>query len=318
MKKNRFAIPVALILCIVGLAVCAAGCKSAESVEEQPEAAVTESAPVPPPEPVPVPEPEPEQTEIAGLNEEIAIFDSTKMFPQEEPAETDTGSIFADAADEGETAAAAGTVTKGDSGVHEMSVARPPASAAGAAQGADAGGSAESVTNSGSRRRTYSEYGYFFTAPQIGPFTVIEAEFKKLGGYEKSAFGFVFSYTADNEGWLSDYMRFEINTAGQYGIYQYDGAQYTDLAQEQAPDTAYLYGTDVIQGGYNTANRLRIEDNGDGTCTISINGTQMAVVKLAHGKIGRIMPFFSVGKADQERLPDEPVIVTYRITEAAR
>lgn len=168
------------------------------------------------------------------------------------------------------------------------------------------------------KRRTFSDYGYFFTAPQIGPFSVIEAEFKKNGGYEKSAFGFVFSYTADAEGWLSDYMRFEINTAGQFGVYTYDGKIYTDLVEEQEPNTAYLYSTPEVQKGYDTANKLRITDNGDGTCTIAINGIDMVTVKLVHGKIGKVMPFFSVGKADQEKLPTEPVVVTYRITEAER
>ena len=76
--------------------------------------------------------------------------------------------------------------------------------------------------------------------------------------------------------------------------------------------------TPEVQKGDETANKLRITDNGDGTCTIAINGIGMVTVKLVHGKIGKVMPFFSVGKADQEKLPTEPVVVTYRITEAER
>lgn len=75
------------------------------------------------------------------------------------------------------------------------------------------------------------QHGYFFTTSEIGQFSMIEGEFKKSGGYEQSGFGFVFGYTADEEGWLADYMRFEINTAGQFTAYACRGNTYIDLVE---------------------------------------------------------------------------------------
>ena len=83
-----------------------------------------------------------------------------------------------------------------------------------------------------------SQHGYFFTTAEIGQFSMVEGEFKKSGGYEQSGFGFVFGYTADDEGWLADYLRFEITTAGQYSAYACRGSTYIDLVESNNENTA--------------------------------------------------------------------------------
>lgn len=161
------------------------------------------------------------------------------------------------------------------------------------------------------------QYGYFFTTPELGTFSMIEGEFKKLGGYEKSGFGFVFGYTADEEGWLSDYLRFEINTAGEYAVYAANGGTYIDLVAANEENTVYMNESDLINGGYDSANKLKIEKTGDKDYTLYINGTEIVsfTAPEGYGNSDGVMAFFSVGQENQEVFPDEPVKITYRITD---
>ena len=163
-----------------------------------------------------------------------------------------------------------------------------------------------------------NQHGYFFTTAEIGQFSMVEGEFKKSGGYEQSGFGFVFGYTADDEGWLADYLRFEITTAGQYSAYACRGSTYIDLVESNNENTAYRYESSAIKGGYDSVNKLKIERNGDKDYTLYINGSKVASFTAPNGfsNSDGVMAFFSVGKADQEKFPDEPVKVTYRITDS--
>ena len=163
-----------------------------------------------------------------------------------------------------------------------------------------------------------SQHGYFFTTAEIGQFSMVEGEFKKSGGYEQSGFGFVFGYTADDEGWLADYLRFEITTAGQYSAYACRGSTYIDLVESNNENTAYRYESSAVKGGYDSVNKLKIERNGDKDYTLYINGSKVASFTAPNGfsNSDGVMAFFSVGKADQEKFPDEPVKVTYRITDS--
>ena len=162
------------------------------------------------------------------------------------------------------------------------------------------------------------QHGYFFTTPEIGQFSMVEGEFKKAGGYEQSGFGFVFGYTADDEGWLADYLRFEINTAGQFSAYACRGSTYIDLVENHGENTAYRYESSAVKGGYDSVNKLKIERTGDKDYTLYINGSKAVSFTAPEGfsNSDGVMAFFSVGKADQEKFPDEPVKVTYRITDS--
>lgn len=161
--------------------------------------------------------------------------------------------------------------------------------------------------------------GYFYTTDNLGEFTMIKGEFRKLGGYEGSTVGFVFGFSPTKDGWLKDYIRFEINTRGEYGIYSWVNGKYTDLVQKNKPDTAYLYESAAINTGYNRKNTLTIVKEKDGTYTLSINDTVVAkkVPPLKKGTKG-VMAFFSVGKEDQENFPENPVTVVYRIPDSKR
>ena len=162
------------------------------------------------------------------------------------------------------------------------------------------------------------QHGYFFTTPEIGQFSMVEGEFKKAGGYEQSGFGFVFGYTADDEGWLADYLRFEITTAGQFSAYACRGNTYIDLVENHGENTAYRYESSAVKGGYDSVNKLKIERTGDKDYTLYINGSKEVSFTAPEGfsNSDGVMAFFSVGKADQEKFPDEPVKVTYRITDS--
>lgn len=161
------------------------------------------------------------------------------------------------------------------------------------------------------------QLGYFFTTPELGQFNMIEGEFKKSGGYENSAFGFVFGYTANEEGMLSDYLRFEITTAGEYAAYACKGSTYIDLVEANDKNTAYMYPSSAIVGGYDSANKLKIEKADDTSYNLYINGTQVNTITVPEGfgNSDGVMAFFSVGKQNQEQFPDNPVRVTYRITD---
>src|SRR5574344_1568276 len=158
--------------------------------------------------------------------------------------------------------------------------------------------------------------GYFYTSPELGQFDMIEGEFKKAKGYVKSAYGFVFGYTtpADN-GKLNNYLRFEINPDGEYALYKWDGANYTDLVESNDKATAYFYENGSINKGYDSTNVLKVALNSNNKYDLYINGTKVAsnIARIKDAKYG-VMAFFSVGKKDQEKLPDQPVKVTYRIT----
>ena len=161
------------------------------------------------------------------------------------------------------------------------------------------------------------QLGYFFTTPELGKFSMIEGEFKKAGGYENSAFGFVFGYSSNEEGILSDYLRFEITTAGEYAAYACKGSTYIDLVEANDKNTAYMYPSSAIVGGYNSANKLKIEKTDDTSYNLYINGTQVNTITVPEGfgNSDGVMAFFSVGKQNQEQFPDNPVRVTYRITD---
>lgn len=164
-----------------------------------------------------------------------------------------------------------------------------------------------------------NQHGYFFTTPELGQFSMIEGEFKKLGGYEKSCFGFVFGYTADEAGWLSDYLRFEINTAGEYAAYACKGSTYIDLVEDHGENTAYMHTSSAINTGYDTVNNLKVVKTSDTTYDLFINGSKVvsATIPAGFGNSNGAMAFFSVGKQNQEQFPDQPVRVTYRITDSA-
>lgn len=161
------------------------------------------------------------------------------------------------------------------------------------------------------------QLGYFFTTPELGQFNMIEGEFKKSGGYENSAFGFVFGYSSNEEGILSDYLRFEITTAGEYAAYACKGSTYIDLVEANDKNTAYMYPSSAIVGGYDSANKLKIEKADDTSYNLYINGTQVNTITVPEGfgNSDGVMAFFSVGKQNQEQFPDNPVRVTYRITD---
>lgn len=160
------------------------------------------------------------------------------------------------------------------------------------------------------------QHGYFFTTPELGQFTMVEGEFKKSGGYGKSGFGFVFGYTADENGWLSDYLRFEINTSGEYAVFACKGSTYIDLLENHGENTAYMNVSSAINGGYDSVNKLKIQKTADKAYDLFINGAKIAsiTVPAGYGNSDGVMAFFSVGKENQEDFPNQPVRVTYRIT----
>ena len=146
---------------------------------------------------------------------------------------------------------------------------------------------------------------------------MIEGEFRKSSGYAKSAFGFVFGYGHPNaNGLLSNYIRFEINTDGEYALYKWENRVYTDLLSNDHAGTAYFAKSSAIKAGYNSTNKLKVGMK-DGKWNVYINGTLIkeGIEPIANGTHG-VMGFFSVGKKSQEDLPNTPVVVSYRITDA--
>jgi len=161
-------------------------------------------------------------------------------------------------------------------------------------------------------------YGKFYTSDELGKLSVLEAEFKKESGYEGSCFGFVFGYSEPKDGVLPNYLRFEINTLGEYAVYTWDGSKYTDILDETADNTAYLVENSGIKKGLGSTNKLKIETNANGEYTCYINGAKVAsgITPMKNTSYGA-MAFFSVGKADQENFPDAPVRISYRVTSSS-
>ena len=159
--------------------------------------------------------------------------------------------------------------------------------------------------------------GYFYTSPEFGQFDMIEGEFSKKSGYTKSAYGFVFGYTKPSpRGQLYNYIRFEINTDGEYALYKWDGKTYTDLVEPNSEGTAYFYKSSAINEGYNATNKLKIQVvNGKYNVYINNHLIKRGIPFIEGGTYG-VMGFFSVGQANQEDLPNTPVVVSYRITDA--
>ena len=80
--------------------------------------------------------------------------------------------------------------------------------------------------------------------------------------------------------------------------------------------TAYFYEEPAIKKGYNSVNKLKLEVV-DGKYDVYINNKliKKGIDFMKNGTYG-VMGFFSVGKATQEDLPNTPVVVSYRITDA--
>lgn len=157
--------------------------------------------------------------------------------------------------------------------------------------------------------------GYFFTSDEIGQLKMFEGEFKKNAGYDSSCFGFIFGYSSSKDGIVSDYIRFEINTLGEMALYSFDGTNYKDYLDATSDNNAYLVQNPSINKGMGATNKLKVEKNSDGTYNCYINGVKVAseIPALKNGKNG-VMAFFSVGKQDEEKFPEEPVDFSYRIT----
>ncbi|MBQ9238147.1 MAG: hypothetical protein IJ191_02365, partial [Treponema sp.] len=110
--------------------------------------------------------------------------------------------------------------------------------------------SSETVAASGwveCTKESVQDCGFFYTTAELGQFSVIEGEFRKDAGYESSGFGFAFGYSAEKGGVLADYIRFEINTVGQYALYAWDGRAFTDLLDATAQNTAYLVDSSAVR-----------------------------------------------------------------------
>lgn len=162
--------------------------------------------------------------------------------------------------------------------------------------------------------------GYFYTTPEICQFDMIQGDFRKVSGYKKAAYGFVFGYSQpDPRGYLSDYIRFEINVDGEYALYTWDGQNYVDLVEPNDRGTAYFYEHPAIYKGYNTLNQIKIEDTGS-SYNVYVNGTliQGNIPYLTGRATKGVMAFFSVAKEHQEDLPKTPVNVGMRITDVKR
>lgn len=157
--------------------------------------------------------------------------------------------------------------------------------------------------------------GCFYTTDDLGQFSSLEVELKKDSGYEGSCFGLIFGFTDPKDGTLKNFTRFEINILGEYALYTWNGSEYTDLIDDSAKNTAYLVENVSISKEYGASNKLKIERNDDGTCNCYINGTKIASnKKVMDSSNYNVRAFFSVGKAGEEKLPDVPVQVSYKIS----
>lgn len=158
--------------------------------------------------------------------------------------------------------------------------------------------------------------GYFITTDELGAFSSIEGEFKKDSGNKGSCFGFVFGYSAQEDGIVPDYIRFAINVNGEYSIHAWNGSSYIDLLDPEA-DTAYLYKTDAIKAGYGEVNTLKISASENRTLSFFINDTEVAsgIQPFENSTLG-VMVFFSIGTSQEENLADNPVKFSYRITDS--
>ena len=158
--------------------------------------------------------------------------------------------------------------------------------------------------------------GYFITTDELGTFYSIEGEFKKDAGNESSCFGFVFGYSAQEEGIVPDYFRFAINVKGEFSIHTWNSGVYKDLLDPEA-DTAYLYKSDVLNTGYGAVNTLKIELGDDCCLSFYINGTKVAsgIEPFENSTCG-VMVFFSIGTKTEENLAETPVQFSYRIIDS--
>jgi hypothetical protein len=158
--------------------------------------------------------------------------------------------------------------------------------------------------------------GFFIPTDELGTFSSIEGEFKKDSGNESSCFGFVFGYSAQENGIVPDYFRFAINVKGEYSIHAWDGNSYKDCIDPEA-DTAYLYKSDVINTGYGEINTLKIATDAEGLLSFFINDTEVASkIEPFENSTSGIMVFFSIGTKQEENLSETPVKFSYRITDS--
>lgn len=160
------------------------------------------------------------------------------------------------------------------------------------------------------------KYGCFYTTDDLGEFNSFEIELKKDSGFDGACFGLVFGYTDTNEEKLNNYTRFDINVLGEYALYSFDGSKYYDLIDDTANNTAYLMEESSINKDFGSSNKLKIERNPNGSYNCYINGKKIASnVKVMDNSNFKVRACFSVGKVNEEKLPDEQIKVFYKITD---
>lgn len=169
-----------------------------------------------------------------------------------------------------------------------------------------------------SEENSNQNFGYFYTSDELGRFSSLEVEFKKDSGFESSCFGLIFGYSKTENGILSNYVRFEINTLGEYALYTWDGSNFSDLIDSSAKNTAYLTENASILKGYGSINKLKIEVDSENRYSCFINDSKIAssIIPFENTDYSA-MAFFSVGKSDEENFPDSPVQVSYRLINSA-
>ena len=165
--------------------------------------------------------------------------------------------------------------------------------------------------------------GYFYTGDPLNPLyssmSMLEAEFKKTSGYSKAGFGYIFAFSEPSKvGIVDNYIRFEINTDGEYALYRVNGKTFTDLVEPNEENTAYFYEATCINAGYDAVNNLKLVLNSNDTYSIFCNGVSIAKdITRYEGATYGVQMFFSVAQKEQENLPEETVKIAYRLVDGS-
>ena len=145
-------------------------------------------------------------------------------------------------------------------------------------------------------------YSYYF----VGIFDnaakgIYEIECKKISGSQKYAYGMIFG--AANTG-TENFFALLVDCQGYFSILKRDG-------DNETLKTDWINSSNLLSG-YNKINTLKVTESGS-TYTIFINGVQVHKFTDSAGFGNRIGYFASIGPEKDEKFPNSPVDVRFRM-----
>jgi hypothetical protein len=155
-------------------------------------------------------------------------------------------------------------------------------------------------------KKTNSAYYYPVNLTSPDPMPTVEAELKKVSGYQLGSYGIFFCYQDS-----SNYYKLWLNVNQEFRITEFDGGS-------PVMHIGWQTSTD-LNAGYNSLNKVRIERDGSGNFDVFFNDASSPSAEFTDLTFtgGDVAYWLWVSGEQYEFFPIVPVDVRFMLTEPA-